>query len=397
MSVVKNKTFKFILLVVFFVLIPFFSLHAKEIEINFLFSPTCHFCANEKPFLYSLENNNKDIIVNSYDITDLKNENLVKNLYLEYKVPYNDYGSVPMTFIKDKYFVGYNEKIGESIKNYINDLNNEVDHDVGVGDNKKIEIERIENFRNFKIPFFGDIDVNNFSPMMLSITVGALDGFNACAMVALGFLLTVLVGTGSRKKVFIIGSVFILISGLMYFLFITAWLNLFIFVGYIKIVNIIVSLFIIIFSVFVLKDYWTGVVCKMCDVSEGKKENIFTKLQKKLFVSITRISNSEMSLFAMILVVSVVAIGVNLVELVCSLGFPMAYTKILTSYNLSKFSYYFHIFIYVLFYMIDDFIIFCLAIFTLKITNISQKYLKFVKLISGLVLFVLGIIMLIKN
>ena len=46
--------------------------------------------------------------------------------------------------------------------------------------------------KEIKVPILGKINLSNLSPLFLSILLGALDGFNACAMVALGFLLAVL-------------------------------------------------------------------------------------------------------------------------------------------------------------------------------------------------------------
>ena len=115
-----------------------------------------------------------------------------------------------------------------------------------------------------------------------------------------------------------------------------------------------------------------------------------------MFAKMQQISQAKTSLPLMLLGVVVVAVGINMVEFVCSFGFPLVFTKILTSYNLGTPSYYFYLLIYILFYMIDDLIIFTLAIWTLRITQVSEKYLKAIKLISGIVLLILGLIILFK-
>jgi len=300
--------------------------------------------------------------------------------------------------VADKYFLGFNQNTGDSIENYVEGLVaqcQEVEHQNCDYNEASDNPQKIETERRFKIPLIGNIDVSGFSPLILSIVVGALDGFNACAMVALGFLLTVLVTTGIRKKVLLIGGVFILVSGVVYFLFISAWLNLFMFIGYQKYFQIIVAIIIIIFSIVVLKDYFMGVVCKVCNV-DPNKQSFFSKLQRKLFVKMTNLSQKEMSLGMTLIGVVIVAAGVNLVELACSFGFPLAYTKILTTYNLPTFQYYFYLLVYVIFYMIDDFLIFLVAVITLKVTKASDKYLKIIKLISGIVLLIMGLLMLFK-
>jgi len=186
-----------------------------------------------------------------------------------------------------------------------------------------------------------------------------------------------------------------LVSGLVYFLFIATWLNLFLVTFNIKLITNIVAVIIILSAIFILRDYFTDVVCKLCE-TDPAKQNIFTRIQQKLFTKMQQFSSADMPLPLALLGIAVVAAGVNMVELACSFGLPLAFTKILTSWNLSKASYYFYLLIYIIFYMIDDFVIFLIAVYTLKMTQASQKYLKLVTLVSGIVLLILGLIMLIN-
>jgi hypothetical protein len=228
------------------------------------------------------------------------------------------------------------------------------------------------------------------------VVFGTLDGFNACAMIALGFLLSVLIASsGTRKRIILIGGTFIFVSGLVYFLFIATWLNLFLITFNIKLITNLVAIIIILSAIFILRDYFTDVICKLCE-TDPAKQNIFTKIQQKLFAKMQQFSSTDVPLPIALLGIAVVAAGVNMIELACSFGLPLVFTKILTSWNLSKASYYFYLLVYILFYMIDDFVIFLIAVYTLKITQTSQKYLKLVTLISGIVLLILGLIMLIN-
>ncbi len=384
------------------VFIPIFNVSAQEenVQIDIFYSTSCPHCKEAKYFLNKLDQEylDSELIITEHNIAEKDNIELLKKLYSEYNVSQENYGSVPIMFIADKYIVGYSDKIGELIKNYVQELIQECrekEQENCEQNQTSNNPEKIESEREFKIPIIGNIDVSGFSPLILSIVVGALDGFNACAMVALGFLLAVLVATGVRKRVILIGGVFILVSGVVYFLFISAWLNLFMFIGYQQYVQIIIALVIIFFSLFLLKDYFTGVVCKVCNVEENK-QSFFNKIQRKLFVKMSQLTKAEMSLGLTLIGVVIVAIGVNLVELACSFGFPLAYTKILTSYNLPTAQYYGYLLVYVLFYMIDDFLIFLIAVITLKVTKASDKYLKIIKLISGIVLLIMGLLMLFK-
>jgi hypothetical protein len=61
----------------------------------------------------------------------------------------------------------------------------------------------------------------------LTLVLAGLDAFNPCAFFVLLFLLSMLAHQKSRKRMLLIGGVFVLVSGLMYFAFMAAWLNVF--------------------------------------------------------------------------------------------------------------------------------------------------------------------------
>ncbi len=376
----------FAIFVLFFILAGAnFSLAQDKISLKFFFSPICPHCAKVKPFLDDLEEKYSNIEFESYDIFQKQNAEFLKQNYTNYSVPVGEQGFVPIIFIGERYFLGFDETISADIENYILELL-EKNPDPGSSEQEK----------KITLPIIGEISLADLSPGALAVTLGALDGFNACAMLALGFLLTVLVSTGIRERVFLIGGTFILISGIVYFIFISAWLNLFLVLEQINHITVIIGIIIIMFSLFMLKDYSHDIICRVCEAGPSKKDNLFVRFEKRLFEKMQEISQAKTSLPLMLLGVAVVAAGVNLVELVCSLGFPLAFTKMLTTYNLSTSSYYFYLLLYILFYMIDDLIIFALAVWTLRITQVSEKYLKAIKLISGIVLLILGLIIIFK-
>ncbi len=354
---------------------------AEPLEFTFFYSSTCPHCKEERAFLDVLEEKYPELKVNGYEIAyHSENQDILVQFYQEYGVPKEEWGMVPVLFTPQKYFIGFDKKIGENIEACLVEC---------LGGSASTSAAVI------KVPILGKISLSRLSPLTLAVVMGGLDGFNACAMVALGFLLTSLIATGAREKVLWIGGTFILVSGIVYFVFITASFNLFLVLEKINFITNLVGLIIILFAAFMLKDYFHGIICKVCQVDAGKG-NWFSRWEQKMFSKMQALTDSKKSLILMLAGVSMVAAGINLVELVCSFGFPLAFIKILTSFNLSSTSYYFYLFIYVILYMLDDFIIFLLAAATLRITQVSEKYLKAVKLISAVVLLVLGLVMMIK-
>lgn len=87
---------------------------------------------------------------------------------------------------------------------------------------------------------------------------------------------------------------------------------------------------------------------------------------------------------------------VNLVELVCSAGLPAIYTQVLALSKLANWQYYLYIFIYVFFFMIDDLIVFSIAMLTLENTGITTKYSKYSRIIGGLIMILIGYLIIFK-
>lgn len=375
---------KIILISIFclFAFIPHLLSAQEKIEVNFFYKPGCQSCKDEQKFLDKLEEEYSEIKVNRFNIYEKENIELLGVLYRQYNVSPEYWGLTPAIFTAKQAFIGFDEEVGEEIENCISEICAK-------------DLSPSVKSKALSLPFLGKINLNSYSPLVLSMLLGGLDGFNACAMVALGFLLAVLVATGVRKRVLLIGGTFILVSGAVYFVFISAWLNLFLFLGHLKLITILVGVVIIIFAVLMLKDYVYGVICKICNI-DPKNESVLTRWQRSLFEKMSKLTRFEMSLPLTLLGIAVVAAGINTVELACSLGFPLAFTKVLTSMNLSVWSYYFYLLVYITFYMLDDFIIFLIAVATLRITGVSDKYLRAIKLVSGVVLLLLGLLMLFR-
>ena len=105
---------------------------------------------------------------------------------------------------------------------------------------------------------------------------------------------------------------------------------------------------------------------------------------------------SEKSLLLALVGVITLAFSVNLIELACSAGLPLIFTQILALNNLGLFEYSIYILLYLIFFLIDDIVIFVIAMKTLEVTGISTKYTKYSHLIGGIIMLIIGILMIFK-
>ena len=241
----------------------------------------------------------------------------------------------------------------------------------------------------YNIAVLGDIDAKTVSLPLFSIVVGFIDGINPCAMWILIFLITMIMPMKDRKKQWIIGLTFIITSGVVYLLFLVSWLNLAVFLTKITLIRTLISVFAIIFGMTNIYRYFKHLQEDVgCDVTDsGKRQKIMTKIKK--------ITSEEKFIFAILGTIGLAA-SVNVLELLCSLGLPVIFTNVLALNHLNIFEYIIYIFLYILFYLIDDIIIFVIAMKTMHIKGISNKYTKYSHLIGGLIMVILGLLMVLK-
>lgn len=238
-----------------------------------------------------------------------------------------------------------------------------------------------------KIPLIGEINILSFSLPILTIIMGALDGFNPCAMWTLLFLISLLLGIKDRKRMWLLGLTFILSSAFVYFLFMSAWLNLVLFLGFVVWVRLLIGGLAILGGGYSLKEFIFNKKggCKI--TGSEKRQKVFEKM--KLLV---RQNSLWFSLGGIILL----AFAVNLVELICSAGLPAVYTQVLAINNISPLSRYLYIFGYILFFMLDDIAIFFIAMFTLEMSGVTTKYSRVSRFIGGILMFLIGLLLIFK-
>lgn len=78
-----------------------------------------------------------------------------------------------------------------------------------------------------ELPFIGVVTPDQLSLPLLTLVLAGVDAFNPCAFFVLLFLLSIMVNAKSRSRMLIVGGIFVFFSGFIYFLFMTAWLNMF--------------------------------------------------------------------------------------------------------------------------------------------------------------------------
>lgn len=234
---------------------------------------------------------------------------------------------------------------------------------------------------------FGTIDVKKLGLPVFTLALGLIDGFNPCAMWVLLFLLSLLVRLNDRKRMALIAGTFVIVSGAVYYAFMIAWLNIFLLIGLSAIVRFILSAIALTVGLINIRDFFSNKRGFTLSIPDAAKPGIYSRVRKIL---------QSDKLTASLLGVTLLAIIVNFVELMCTAGIPAIYTAVLTEQGLSSSAYYGYIGLYILGYIADDALMVTIAVIALSSKKLTETAGRWLKLISGLVMFVIGIVLLIK-
>lgn len=335
---------------------------AKETtKIDFFYSVTCPHCIKEQAFLDTIEKKYPQIKINRYEAA--KNSRLLEQLYKKYQVPLLYQGAVPITFIKDKYFLGFSDQIGTQIEDYLS------------GSTKKNPslIEQI-NIKKYSLP-------------VLAVILGVLDGFNICSLGALLIILTLVLSLRSRKKIFIFGISYLVTTAFVYGLLIFFWYQLFnIITPYIRKMEIVIGLItaggaFYFFKEF-LKAYKYG---PNCEIDEGKR------ITGRFSVKFKKLVAETEKLIPIIVSILIFAATITVVEFPCSAAVPLVFAGILSKAHLPTFLYLLYMILYIVFYLLDEIIIFLIAVFTMKLWLSSPKFVTWIIFLQAIIMLFLSV------
>ena len=403
-----KKIIRLIVLGILFVIFPFtVKAEGRVVNIHMFYGETCPHCAAEEKFFDEYLKDKDNVKLYRYEVwSHPENVELIKKIQKEMG---NSDSGVPFTVIGKRIIVGYSDDytpddLKHAIEYYLDESHTYRDYageitgkgDLPKNENKteikketKKEVKKDDKKYEKTVPVLGKINAKKVSLPLLAVVLGFVDGFNPCAMWILIFLITMLLNMKDRKKMWILGLTFILTSGVIYLMFMLAWLNLATFISKISYIRLAIALVAMIVGIVNLNNY-----IKSLKKDDGC-EVVDKKERKKIMNKIISITNQKKFILALLGII-VLAASVNIVELMCSIGIPLLFTQILAMNNLSWFSYMIYMLIYIIFFLIDDILVFAVSMITLKVTGITTKYTKYSHLIGGIIMLIIGILLILK-
>ena len=391
---------KIIVFLLFFCLlcIPVQAEEKEKITLYLFHGNGCPHCAEEIEFLKKIENK-YDIKIEKYEVWyNKENAELDKKIRESMDIT-NSY--VPMTVIGDTVLIGYSSSTASKIERAIQHYSEEKYTDQvskiidGTFEKKEKTLENdfsqkekeLDEKVTIDVPFFGQVNLKNVSLTTASVLIGFIDGFNPCAMWVLLFLISVLIGMKDRKRMWILGLTFLFTSAFVYMLIMLSWITIVIKITAIVWIRNIIALVALMGGLWNLRSFLKTRDSGCEIVDDDKRKNIFKKIRK---------FTSEKNFILAVLGVMGLAISVNLVELACSAGLPLVFAEVLALNQVTSLTKFLYTLLYIIFFLIDDFIVFTIAMLTMKVTGISSKYNKYSHLIGGIIMLIIGILLLWK-
>jgi thiol-disulfide isomerase/thioredoxin len=380
------------------------------VHIYFFWGEGCPHCAKAKPFFESMAKKYPEVVFHSYEVYyDAEGQQMLAAIAAANEL---EVSGVPAALIGPYYLVGYAEEYNQDIENLINHCiqngcqdagaglarENPIDHATPVPTltptphNTPVSYSTQHSFDSelthshlLMLPIFGSIDLYQQSLTLSTVLIALVDGFNPCSLWVLSMLMALVIHTGSRKKVLLIGLIFLTVTAFIYALFIAGLFSVLRLVSFMGWVQFMVAAFALGFGIVNIKDYFWYKKGISFTISEKSKPGIFQRMRNILA--------SGDSLWRLVGATVIMSAGVSLVEFSCTAGFPVLWTNLLVAQNVSTYSFVLLLLLYLLIYQLDELVIFGSMVVTLKASRLEEKQGRVLKLFGGILMLEMAVVM----
>ena len=394
---------------------------SADINIYFFWGDGCPHCEEEKPFLDALVSEYNQVALVDYEVWYNRDNQEILNQFSQ--VLGFEPGGVPVTVIGDRYWIGFLENYKAEIESALQQmLDDPGATDIGLSlantaqdapdaqasapqpavepaatleaaqsailPEPEMDVDTQPQEQTINLPLIGKVNLEKESLALSTAIIGFVDGFNPCSLWVLSVLLALTLHSGSRKKILVVGLTFLIVTTIVYSLFITGVFTLFSYIGYLKWIQIAVALIALTFGFVNFKDYFW--------YKEGVSFTISDKHKPKLYQNMRSTVSDTRSLLGLAGSSAALAVGVSFIEFSCTAGFPVIWSNLLAANQVTTIDFILLLGLYMLIYLLDELAVFITAAVTMKASRMEEKHGRLLKLASGVIMLALGIVMLVN-
>lgn len=343
-----------------------------RVHLYFYWSETCPHCLDAHPFIETIPLQRPWVVLHMLEVS--KNRENIQHFEAMAKALGQVVEGVPALFFCNRQVVGWDDTKASGSQ-LLADLDA---CRAGQTANAPVASKMLQ------LPLLGTLDPATISLPLFTVIIAGLDAFNPCAFFVLLFLLSLLAHQKSRRSMLLIGSLFVATSGVMYFAFMAAWLNVFQLLGALSWITLTAGVLAIVVGTLNIKDFFVSEKRLSLSIPKSAKPGIYRRARAIL---------QSGSPTAMVAATIVLAVAANFYELLCTAGFPMVFTRILTLTVEATSSRYGWLALYNLIYVTPMFLIVLAFVGTLSAHKLSEREGRLLKLLSGTMMFELGLLL----
>ena len=348
----------------------------------------CPHCDEQKPFLRELEDRYPELEIHEFEVF---RTNQHHQLFIALSVAHGiEPGSVPTTFIGGRAWVGDGPQIRREMERTIREeiaalQGAELDATPDYAGPEARGIADRRNDNEIDIPLIGTVDLGVQPLIVTTLLIAFIDGLNPCSLWVLTLLLGLVIHSGSRGRIALVGITFLTTTALVYGAFIAGVFSVLSYVLYLTWVQWAVAAFALTFGLVNIKDYFWFRTGPSFTIAESHKPGIYQGIRKLL--------NPQLTGFALFFATIVMASGIALVELPCTAGFPVIWSGILADRGVAGMSFLMLLGIYLLIYLLIELVVFFAALITLRMGKFQERHGRNLKLVGGMIMVALALVL----
>lgn len=363
-----------------------------EADLVLFWGDGCPNCEAEREWLEEVQGEYPDLTIVQYEVwNDEANRDLfvAEGERLDFEA-----SSVPTTIVGERVWIGWSNQIKQDMVAAIDQVSRGQEPRAGVygtpgagtcsKDDAVCTIE--EDGQLIEVPLVGEVSLGGRSLLVSTLIIGFVDGVNPCSLWVISVLLTIVLRTGSRRRVIAIGSTFLIVTAGMYALYMGAIYSALTVVGFIGAIQIAVAIVAAIFGAVSVKDYFAFKKGLSFTISDSAKPGIYQRM---------RAAAGQRALIPALAATVALAVAVSLLETPCTAGFPVLWTGMLQANDVGAIETAGLFLAYMAPFLLDEIIVFAVAIGTMRAMKMQEKHGEMLKLFAGVTMLVLAAVMVI--
>jgi glutaredoxin len=346
----------------------------RTVELHLFWLSTCPHCAAAREYLGALSDDVPELDIREHEVSS---DPEAQRLFAEMtEARGGEPSAVPTIIIGERMWVGFDDTIAAEVRAEVEAL---AATGTGAGDDG-------DDSSYVDVPFVGAFDVGSSSLLLSTIAIGFVDGVNPCSLWVLSILLGLVLHSGSRRRVALVGTVFLFVTTLLYGLYVVGAYSLLSYASYLSWIQRLVAAVVGVFGVVNLRDYFRASPATLA-IPASAKPGIYRRARSLIA--------PDRSLFAVVGGTAVLAAGVSLVETPCSAALPLLWTDLLASHDVSVGVAVALFAIYMLIFLVDELVLFGAVVVTMRATHLQEQHGRLLRLVTGSVMLCLAAAMLI--